>query len=420
MDGNKNLQEILFKMEEIKAIVIKQIESNQKIKDIKHCDDLQLGQIGIEGAYIVEIENEKRSKETGERLKTVVYKVYAEDHTHVANIDEKGNVEYAEEFLKQLKDVNEKQLSLINTKGVKLQEKPNGKNEISYEEEKGKQEETNRKREEENRQIEEIAKQKGIPTNNVLKVRADSNFYKNHPELEEEPNLYFYRDEDGKIKAEYIDEKGIAQPSKYFEESTTALSEQTVDLGQDGNPVKKEVPYQTMKTNLNGNDEDIKAVRINIEIVQGYLIVKESRLGKNGKWESHEIEVMGRDYNSKEINDVTSTRIGGEADPSRTTDAYEKVEETSMSNDGVQMEEMQEYRESLINKFIDEGYNREEATKIYNYMIEKGWNLTEEQAKDKVNEEIKEKNEIDNNTEREGRTQGGDALERLFNRGNPI
>ena len=417
---NKNLQEILLKMEEIKAIVIKQIESNQKIKDIKHCDDLQLGQIGIEGAYIVEIENEKRSKETGERLKTVVYKVYAEDHTHVANIDEKGNVEYAEEFLKQLKDVNEEQLSLINTKGVKLQEEPNGKNEISYEEEKGKQEETNRKREEENRQIEEIAKQKGIPTNNVLKVRADSNFYKNHPELEEEPNLYFYRDEDGKIKAEYIDEKGIAQPSKYFEESTTALSEQTVDLGQDGNPVKKEVPYQTMKTNLNGNDEDIKAVRINIEIVQGYLIVKESRLGKNGKWESHEIEVMGRDYNSKEINDVTSTRIGGEADPSRTTDAYEKVEETSMSNDGVQMEEMQEYRESLINKFIDEGYNREEATKIYNYMIEKGWNLTEEQAKDKVNEEIKEKNEIDNNTEREGRTQGGDALERLFNRGNPI
>lgn len=34
---------------------------------------------------------------------------------------------------------------------------------------------------------------------------------------------------------------------------------------------------------------------------------------------------MGRDYNSKEINDVTSTRIGGEADPSRTTDAYEKL-----------------------------------------------------------------------------------------------
>ena len=416
MDGNKNLQEILFKMEEIKAIVIKQIESNQKIKDIKHCDDLQLGQIGIEGAYTAEIESEEISKETGEKLRKVIYKVYGEDHTQIANIDEKGNVEFTDEYLNKLKEINERQLNSIQTRGVQLEEKkPEGKNEISYKEEK--------RKEDENRQIEESAKQKNIPKNNVLKVRTYSNLYKNHPELKEEPNLYFYRDEDGKIKAEYIDEKGIIHPSKYFEESTTALSEQTVDLGQDGNPVKKKVPYQTMKTNLNGNDEDIKAVRIIIEIVQGYLIVKESRLGKNGKWESHEIEVMGRDYNSKEINDVTSTRIGGEADPSRTTDAYEKVKETSMSNDGVQMEEMQEYRESLINKFIDEGYNREEATKIYNYMIEKSWNLTEEQAKDKVNEEIKGKNEIDemdDNTEGEGRTEGGDALERLFNRGNPI
>lgn len=410
MDGNKNSQEILLKMEEIKAIVIKQIESNQKIKDIRHCDDLQLGQIGIEGAYIVEIENEKRSKETGEKLRKVIYKVYGEDHTQIANIDEKGNVEFTDEYLNKLKEINERQLNSIQTRGVQLEEKkPEGKNEISYKEEK--------RKEDENRQIEEIAKQKNIPKNNVLKVRTDSNLYKNHPELKEEPNLYFYRDSDGKIKAEYIDEKGIAQPSKYFEESTTALSEQTVDLGQDGNPVKKKVPYQTMKTNLNGNDEDIKAVRIIIEIVQGYLIVKESRLGKNGKWESHEIEVMGRDYNSKEINDVTSTRIGGEADPSRTTDAYEKVKETSMSNDGVQMEEMQEYRESLINKFIDEGYNREEATKIYNYMIEKSWNLTEEQAKDKVNEEIR--NNTDYGENEGGRTPGEDAYDRLTMRGKP-
>lgn len=410
MDGNKNLQEILLKMEEIKAIVIKQIESNQKIKDIKHCDDLQLGQIGIEGAYIVEIENEKRSKETGERLKTVVYKVYAEDHTHVANIDEKGNVEFTDEYLNKLKEINERQLNSIQTRGVQLEEKkPEGKNEISYKEEK--------RKEDENRQIEEIAKQKNIPKNNVLKVRTDSNLYKNHPELKEEPNLYFYRDEDGKIKAEYIDEKGIIHPSKYFEESTTALSEQTVDLGQDGNPVKKKVPYQTMKTNLNGNDEDIKAVRINIEIVQGYLIVKESRLGKNGKWESHEIEVMGRDYNSKEVNDVTSTRLGGEADPSRVTNMFEKVEQTSLADDGIQMEEMQGYRENLINKFVNEGYNREEATRIYEYMVNEDRKLTEEQAKEKVNEEIK--NNTDYGENEGGRTPGEDAYDRLTMRGKP-
>lgn len=410
MDGNKNLQEILLKMEEIKEIVLKQIEENQKIKDIKYSDDLQLGQVGIEGAYTAEIESEEISKETGEKLRKVIYKVYGEDHTQIANIDEKGNVEFTDEYLNKLKEINERQLNSIQTRGVQLEEKkPEGKNEISYKEEK--------RKEDENRQIEEIAKQKNIPKNNVLKVRTDSNLYKNHPELKEEPNLYFYRDSDGKIKAEYIDEKGVVQPSKFFEESTTALGEQTVDLGQDGNPVKKEVPYQTMTTKLKHGDTDIKDIRINIEIVQGYLTIKESRQGKNGKWESHEIEVMGRDYNSKEVNDVTSTRLGGEADPSRVTNMFEKVEETSMSNDGVQMEEMQEYRESLINKFIDEGYNREEATKIYNYMIEKGWNLTEEQAKEKVNEEIR--NNTDYGENEGGRTPGEDAYDRLTMRGKP-
>ena len=84
MDGNKNLQEILLKMEEIKEIVLKQIEENQKIKDIKYSDDLQLGQVGIEGAYTAEIESEEISKETGEKLRKVIYKVYGEDHTPVS------------------------------------------------------------------------------------------------------------------------------------------------------------------------------------------------------------------------------------------------------------------------------------------------------------------------------------------------
>lgn len=410
MDGNKNLQEILLKMEEIKEIVLKQIEENQKIKDIKYSDDLQLGQVGIEGAYTAEIESEEISKETGEKLRKVIYKVYGEDHTQIANIDEKGNVEFTDEYLNKLKEINERQLNSIQTRGVQLEEKkPEGKNEISYKEEK--------RKEDENRQIEEIAKQKNIPKNNVLKVRTDSNLYKNHPELKEEPNLYFYRDSDGKIKAEYIDEKGVVQPSKFFEESTTALGEQTVDLGQDGNPVKKEVPYQTMTTKLKHGDTDIKDIRINIEIVQGYLTIKESRQGKNGKWESHEIEVMGRDYNSKEVNDVTSTRLGGEADPSRVTNMFEKVEQTSLADGGIQMEEMQGYRENLINKFVNEGYNREEAIRIYEYMVNEDRKLTEEQAKEKVNEEIR--NNTDYGENEGGRTPGEDAYDRLTMRGKP-
>lgn len=409
MDGNKNLQEILLKMEEIKEIVLKQIEENQKIKDIKYSDDLQLGQVGIEGAYTAEIESEEISKETGEKLRKVIYKVYGEDHTQIANIDEKGNVEFTDEYLNKLKEINERQLNSIQTRGVQLEEKkPEGKNEISYKEEK--------RKEDENRQIEEIAKQKNIPKNNVLKVRTDSNLYKNHPELKEEPNLYFYRDSDGKIKAEYIDEKGVVQPSKFFEESTTAFQE-NVDIGQDGNPVKKEVPYQTMTTKLKHGDTDIKDIRINIEIVQGYLTIKESRQGKNGKWESHEIEVMGRDYNSKEVNDVTSTRLGGEADPSRVTNMFEIVEQTSLADGGIQMEEMQGYRENLINKFVNEGYNREEATRIYEYMVNEDRKLTEEQAKEKVNEEIR--NNTDYGENEGGRTPGEDAYDRLTMRGKP-
>ena len=235
-------------------------------------------------------------------------------------------------------------------------------------------------------------------------------------QLKEEPNLYFYRDSDGKIKAEYIDEKGVVQPSKFFEESTTAFQE-NVDIGQDGNPVKKEVPYQTMITKLKHGDTDIKDIRINIEIVQGYLTIKESRQGKNGKWESHEIEVMGRDYNSKEVNDVTSTRLGGEADPSRVTNMFEKVEQTSLADNGIQMKEMQGYRENLINKFVNEGYNREEATRIYEYMVNEDRKLTEEQAKEKVNEEIR--NNTDYGENEGGRTPGEDAYDRLTMRGKP-
>lgn len=409
MDKDRDIQKIMSKMEEIKEIVLKQIEENQKIKDIKYSDDLQLGQVGIEGAYTAEIESEEISKETGEKLRKVIYKVYGEDHTQIANIDEKGNVEFTDEYLNKLKEINERQLNSIQTRGVQLEEKkPEGKNEISYKEEK--------RKEDENRQIEEIAKQKNIPKNNVLKVRTDSNLYKNHPELKEEPNLYFYRDSDGKIKAEYIDEKGVVQPSKFFEESTTAF-QKNVDIGQDGNPVKKEVPYQTMTTKLKHGDTDIKDTRINIEIVQGYLTIKESRQGKNGKWESHEIEVMGRDYNSKEVNDVTSTRLGGEADPSRVTNIFEKVEKTSLADDGVQMDEMQGYRENLINKFVNEGYNREEATRIYEYMVNEDRKLTEEQAKEKVNEEIR--NNTDYGENEGGRTPGEDAYDRLTMRGKP-
>ena len=122
--------------------------------------------------------------------------------------------------------------------------------------------------------------------------------------------MYFYRSEDGVIKAEYIDENGISQLSKYFEPSTTSIRQETISMGANGNPVKKEVPYQTMITKLQTNDKDIRSVRINIDINCGYLEISESRQGVNGQWASHEIECRGKDYNSAELNKATSTKYG--------------------------------------------------------------------------------------------------------------
>ena len=117
---------------------------------------------------------------------------------------------------------------------------------------------------EENQEQKAIAKKKGIPENNVLIVRDNSNFYKDHPEVERD--LIFSRDKDGLVKAEYIDENGELQPSKYIMPPTTGNRQETVSIGSDGNPVTKESPQQVMQTrNLTGRDQDIRDVRINIK-----------------------------------------------------------------------------------------------------------------------------------------------------------
>lgn len=389
-------KEILERMEAIRSIARDAInQQEQKIGDTKYYKDLNLGQVGIENAYVVEIENIEKNKEIGEREVYVIYKIYTEDHVLVANVDNKGDVEFSPEFLEQLNQISPEYFESLNLEDN----------------------DTNFELPEEDNETQEIAKQKGIPACNVLIVRNDSNFYKDHPEVER--NLYFYRSEDGVIKAEYIDENGISQLSKYFEPSTTSIRQETISMGANGNPVKKEVPYQTMITKLQTNDKDIRSVRINIDINCGYLEISESRQGVNGQWASHEIECRGKDYNSAELNKATSTKYGV-ADPAKDTSTFAKVEQTSLENDGVQYSEMQKYAESLVEKFMNQGYNKEESIKICNYMIGEE-QLKEDEAKTKVNEEIKENNRKKDTdygeNDEDGRTPGGDAWERRENRG---
>ena len=287
-----------------------------------------------------------------------------------------------------------------------------------------KEEEENKALSEDEKQQEQIAKQKGIPTHSVLFVRENSNFYKDHPELEK--NLYFYRDNDGVVKAEYIDSNGKSQPSKYIEPSQTALRQETISLGDDGNPVTREVPYQVMKTKgLNNIDKDIRDIRINVKIdTYGYLDIEEARQGRNGEWLSHDVEVKGRNYNSNAVNQTTSIRSRN-ADPDKQTEDFEKAEENEEAfKDGIQYDEMYLMRNSdvIMQELIDKGYQKEEAIKIFNYMIGEE-NLTMSEAEERVNEEIKEQNRDENEKEgsereeseeqSEGRTPGDDAWERL-------
>lgn len=208
----------------------------------------------------------------------------------------------------------------------------------------------------------------------------------------------------------------------------TALRQETVSIGNDGNPVTKNVPYQVMKTkDLNNIDKDIRDIRININIDSyGYLDIEEARQGKNGEWLSHDIEVKGRDYNSRAVNETTSIR-SRKADPDKQTESYEKAEKNEFAlQDGIQYDEMYlaGHAEEIVQALVDEGYQKKEAANIFNYMIGEE-NLSMQEAKARVNKEIEgrskenEKAGVDQSMDLDDdelqRTPGGDAYERRFN-----
>lgn len=355
--------------------------------------------------FIAKVEN------TAENTNT--YEIYSgKTNKLIATVDEQGKLHFMQEYIESLKQIDPRLVEMINLEDIDFElpqeleqdDRVFAREEREHIKSEKESEKTLKQNEEElekddNKSIEEqeqeeIAKAKGIPAHNVLKVRANSNLYKDHPNLE--PNLYFYRDNEGVVRAEYLDENGQPQESKYFEPSSTNLRKETVSLGDDGNPVTKEVPYQVMKTKgLNNIDKDIRDVRFNVNFdIYGYMEISEARQGKNGEWLSHDVEMKGREYNSRAVNEATSIRTR-KADPDKQTEAYEKVEDTGLEEDGIQFNEMylMQHAEEFIDGLIKEGYQRKEAIKIFDYMIgEEALDIKE--AKEKVNDEIeKESNE---------------------------
>lgn len=167
-----------------------------------------------------------------------------------------------------------------------------------------------------------------------------------------------------------------------------------------------------MKTkNIVKRDEDIKDIRINVKIdPYGYLDIEEARQGKNGEWAAHDIEVKGRNYNSNIVNENTSIRTG-KADPNAETKAYNKSQKFKLSQNEIHYDQMylMQHSNEIIEQFIKQGYQKNEAIAIFNYMI--GEELTEKRSKEKINEQIKEHEqpEIQEQEIEEERTPWGDA-----------
>lgn len=382
----------------------------------------------------------KLNRENGKKGVEEVYEIYNKDGDLVATVDKAGKIHFSPEYIEKLRQEYQEYFEMLNLDNAVLelpeeikernitlqpeelekekkkekQDEKGKEDEEKTEEEEEEQEQEKLDPQEENQEQKAIAKKKGIPENNVLIVRDNSNFYKDHPEVERD--LIFSRDKDGLVKAEYIDENGELQPSKYIMPSTTGIRQETVSIGSDGNPVTKESPQQVMQTrNLTGRDQDIRDVRINIKFdTYGYLYAEEARQGKKEEWASQAIEVIGRPYNSSQVNEKTSIRTGV-ADPDRETGTYSSVEKTGLIQDGVQYDEMHlmQHSEEIIEEFIKDGYQRKEAVEIFNYMIGEEI-LTEKEAKERVNENIKEREKIqekeqERDDDDEGRTPWGDA-----------
>lgn len=379
-------------------------EGQSQDVSVKYFEDanLQLGK-NILRVSIAEITEKFLDNKSEEQTQTTyeVYMKFAGEDVLIANIDADGTLRVNKETVQRIDPDNK--LGLLE---LGDQEKPDlsvlkdleGKTKEDLEkelEEKGKEREKGREEAEQEEQedekddekdedekTEEIARAKNIPAKNIYRIRPDSQFFKNYPMVDK--STYFYRDNDGKMKAEYVDKNGRTVPSPYFKDSTTRLTDPVISVGTDGQNVKSQRPYQSMQTEGLNRQYGVRDVRISIYFDGGYINMEESRLGDDGKWVGYGIERTGRDYNSKQVNSMSDT-TRKEDKSELVSGSFKKVEDTGFKEDGITMDELSPKK--TLDRLMDEGYNKNEAARIINYMIgpEK---MGEDKAKETVNQEI--------------------------------
>lgn len=387
---------------------------------------------------------EERNYEDENGKANVEYGVYIKfngEDVLIANINEKGKLEPNMELLNDDKysDEDKKKLGdMLNLLGLekdnvdieKLQEQlkeiePKTKEEIEQEREKQKekdsikdeeQEQTDEEKDDDEKDLgdaeqekeqEVLAKKKGIKVNNICKIRRDSQFYKNYPNIPK--TAYFYLDSKDRIHAEYLDKDGQAQELPGFEEIKDRT--EVTRLGNDGQNVREEIPYRVMTAkgleDKNHNTQDIRIAMYKDQY--GYLKIETIHQGRNGEWEGKNIDIHGTDRNTERMNNLID-----EKNKTPQTGALAKRQEelktSGYSQDGLSLDEFSKQRK--INEYMEDGYTFEESNKIYGYVVGE-LQLTEEDAKLKVNEESEQTKQ----EESKGRDMGEEAYDRLINRG---
>lgn len=387
---------------------------------------------------------EERNYEDENGKANVEYGVYIKfngEDVLIANINEKGKLEPNMELLNDDKysDEDKKKLGdMLNLLGLekdnvdieKLQEQlkeiePKTKEEIEQEREKQKekdsikdeeQEQTDEEKDDDEKDLgdaeqekeqEVLAKKKGIKVNNICKIRRDSQFYKNYPNIPK--TAYFYLDSKDRIHAEYLYKDGQAQKLPGFEEIKDRT--EVTRLGNDGQNVREEIPYRVMTAkgleDKNHNTQDIRIAMYKDQY--GYLKIETIHQGRNGEWEGKNIDIHGTDRNTERMNNLID-----EKNKTPQTGALAKRQEelktSGYSQDGLSLDEFSKQRK--INEYMEDGYTFEESNKIYGYVVGE-LQLTEEDAKLKVNEESEQTKQ----EESKGRDMGEEAYDRLINRG---
>lgn len=385
--------------------------SSNKIDGITYYKELQISEnngIGVSSAYVVRIANEQEKV-----LYEIYYEIYNDDML-VATMDEGGMIKFSEEYRKMLLEAENGELFL---KGIEDIEKQNIKfkepEELSEEdkeyspgeiegikEERKKQEEDKAISQEskepveenlENEEEKELAEELDVPMHNIMIIRKNSQLLKDYPELKEE-GTFFYRGNDGKMHAEYRDEEGKRQPSKYIETSRTVMRPASVNLGRDGENIQKDVPYQVMQTKglTKGRIQDVR-FEVRAQIGKPLELGIAQRGVGQREYTASDVSIKGKEPPTYDVKEATRSDMkGGTEQATKINKAYNFVSKTGLGADGVELSELTP--QETIQKFIDEGYNRDEAIDILNLTIGEQ-QLTEEQAKEVVNQKIKEQNQ---------------------------